>query len=109
MTPDRNDDLNGAWCVVNDLWPDLVVDVERRDGQVSIVIDAELMQQVRAGRHPSVLEGRSRTYRAKTWQEAVRAAGNGEGVKAAKIEDRITTVERAEREGLSVFFAPMDE
>ena len=60
------------------------------------------------GRLAPVLEGKARIYRAPTWEEAIRAAGKGEGVSAAKIEDRITTVERARREGLTVYFAPMD-
>jgi hypothetical protein len=103
----QSEELTEAWCIVKDLWPQLVVEVGWDNGQVRIAVDAELAQQVRPGQRAPVLEGRARVYRAPTWEEAIRAAGEGEGVSAAKIEDRIATSQRARRDGLSVYFTPM--
>jgi hypothetical protein len=104
----QDEDLTEAWCIVKDLWRHFVVDVHRRGGQIEIVVDVRLMPQVRPGQPAPILEVLERTYLAPTWEDAIRAAGKGEGVSAAKIEDRIATAQRARREGRNPNFIPMD-
>jgi hypothetical protein len=100
-------DLTGAICIVKNLWS-YPFTVNDRDGTVEIVLDAELASEVPPGRRAPVLRGSGRTYEGGTWQEAVRAAGKGEGVDPRRINRRIAVAERAEREGLSIYLPESD-
>ena len=105
----RDQDLTEAICIFQDIWPQFPPEVHWRGDQVEIVIDAELMAQVRPGQRAPILEGRARTYRASTWEDAIRNAGHAEGVSPALIEDRIRTAKQARRDGRTVIFSPIQE
>ena len=106
---DDDDQTTNPICIVKELWPTFPPAVQQRDGQIEIIIEPEMMPETRPGQRAPILQNKSRSYAAATWEEAIRVMARGEGISSSRIETMISIAQKAQRDGTSVFFPPTHE